>query len=194
MDKYHPRSNITPLLFVIITFLSSCCTHKDVTRRSNGKSFLSKEVKDSSVTNKDSLLLSSLQDVNRILLYTIASPQQKDSLLKDTIGHYKVYKAYGKVSTANTAIFNFLMKEDGLLCRDYPPVKQMFFPYCALKCYKGKETYTLLYSLGTEEIRILKQGQQEETYKIHKIKTMLHWLNQVLPNDEYIKSLSKWKQ
>ena len=185
---------MTPLLIVITAFLSSFCIHKDATRTSNDKSFLGKGAKDSSQTIKDSLLLSNIHDVDRILLYTIASPQQPDSLLKDSIGHYKVYKAYGKISPANIAIFNFLMKEDGLLRSDYPPVKQMFYPYCALRCHKGKETYILLYSLGTEELRIQKQGHKEETYQILKMRTMLHWLNQVLPNDEYIKNLSTWKQ
>lgn len=59
---------------------------------------------------------------------------------------------------------------------------------------KGKETYTLLYSLGTEELRIQKQGHKEENYQILKMRTMLHWLSLVLPNDEYIKNLSAWKQ
>lgn len=187
MDKYHPRRTTTPLLIVIIAFLSSCCIHKDATRRPSGKSSLGKEAKDSS-------LITDIKDVDRILLYTIASPQQQNLHLKDSIGHYKVYKAYGKVSAKNTYIFNFLMKEDGLLRSDYPLVKQMFYPYCALKCFKGKETYTLLYSLGTEELRIQKQGHKEENYQILKMRTMLHWLSQVLPNDEYIKNLSAWKQ
>lgn len=176
MEKHHPRS-ITALL-LIVTLLSSCCIHKSATDTTHEKSTL-------------------VQNADRILLYRMASPQQQQDSLAynkmDSIYHYKIDKKLGKVNCANTAIFNFLTQEEGMFTSDYPAVKQAFWPDYALKCYRNDKNYILLFSLGTEELRIISQDYTETTYKITKMKTILHWFDMTIPNDNYIKSILKWK-
>ena len=87
MDKYHPRRTTTPLLIVIIAFLSSCCIHKNATAVSNDNFSLTKEDNDSLLSNTDSLL-KSIHNLDSLYLYTIVSPQQQDSMVKDSIAHY----------------------------------------------------------------------------------------------------------
>lgn len=192
MDKYHPRRTTTPLLIVIIAFLSSCCIHKNATTVSNDNFSLTKEDNDSLLSNTDSLL-KSIHNLDSLYLYTIVSPQQQDSMVKDSIAHYKIGNCYGKISPTNAAIFDFIIKES-IFRSTYPPIKQPFYPYCALNCFKGNKQYTILFSLGSEEFRVLSKENKEETYQILQMRTILHWLNIILPNDEYIKSLLKWKQ
>ena len=114
-------------------------------------------------------------------------------MVKDSIAHYKIGNNYGKISPTNAAIFDFIIKES-IFRSTYPPTKQPFHPYCALNCFKGNKQYTILFSLGSEEFRVLSKENKEETYQILQMRTILHWLNIILPNDEYIKSLLKWKQ
>lgn len=192
MDKYHPCRITTPLLFVIVAFLSSCCILENTTKVFNDNLCLAKEAKDSLQSNTDSLL-KSIQNFDSLYLYTIVLPQQQDSIMKDSIVHYKISNSYGKISQTNVAIFDFIIQE-GIFCSTYPPMKQPFYPYCALVCFKGNNRYSILFSLGSEEVKVLNQENKEETFQILQMKTILHWFNVILPNDEYIKSLLKWKQ
>lgn len=193
MEKYHPRS-ITALL-LIVTLLSSCCIHKNATDIMHEKSTLVKNDKDSIPPRNDSLLMT-IQKADSIWLYRLASPQLQDTLIgckKDSIAHYKIEKELGKVNLSNTSIFNFLTQEEEIWSTDYPTVKQAFLPVYAIRLYRNERIYILLFSLGTEELRIITQDSIGATYKITKMKTILHWFDLAIPNDNYIKSILRWK-
>ena len=196
MEKYHLKKFITPPLIAIIALLSSCCIHKNATSISNANLFCDKTNKDSTVssTKADSILLA-LQDADSLALYSIASPQQqKDSIAYDSIKQYKIAKSYGKVKSTLTSIYNFLMAEDGILNSNYLLPKQAFYPDFVLRCYKDSTTTTLLFSFGSEELKVITPKSNSKTYQICQMKNVLRWFNLVIPDNDYIKNLLKWKQ
>ena len=193
MEIYHPRS--IAALLLIVAFMSSCCIHKNVTGCTHEKSTLAKNNKDSIPLSNDSLL-TAIQNADSILLYRMVSPLQQDTLANskmDSIVHYKINKELGKVNLPNTSIFNFLSQEEGILSKDYPITRQAFLPDYAIRLYRNEKIYILLFSLGTEELRIIAQDSTEATYRINKMRTFLHWFNLAIPNDNYIKSILRWK-
>lgn len=192
MEKYHLRKFI---FLPIIAILTSCCIQKNATQTSYSNLFFDKSNKNNIISNlqKDSILLA-IQNVDSLYLYSIAGPQQpKDTIDCDSIEHYKIAKNFGKVSFTHTSIYNFLIAEDEVFNQKYPLPKQAFNPIFALRCYKQDIVTVLLFSFGSEELRVINQEVNTKTYQICQLKNVLRWFNLVIPDNEYIKNILKWK-
>lgn len=170
--------------YAIALALSCCSTLKTNTpvhlpKESKAIAFSNISVNKNEVEQNDTMLLH-IVDVDSIYFYIFSSPQDicEDSLVNDSLCGYPLMPFRKRLNPSEIAIFNFIVKEPGMFVSSYPPVKQAFLPCIGLKTYKDKNISNVIFSFGSEELRIV-NGELSKEYKVSNMGTISRWISAI---------------
>lgn len=170
--------------YAISLVLSCCSTLKTniptpLPKQTKATAFSNIPVNKSEVEQNDTMLLH-IVDVDSIYFYMFSSPQDihEDSLVSDLLCGYPSISFRKRLNSSEIAVYNFIVKEPGIFVSSYPPVKQAFLPCFGLKTYKDSDASDVIFSFGSEEMRI-ENGKQSKDYKMNDIGMVLRWISAI---------------
>lgn len=191
------KHRILPAVMVACSmlFVLSCCVlQRNKELRHNNDSIV--VCTDSVVSSSDTFsvakldsvrkqeLFYALQHTDSMSLYVMHFPKQSDdSVYVDSLFSYPVEKCIRKISKEQRAVLVFLLTDDRMLVGKYLSVRQPFFPKIIV-CIAApkKENVYLLFSLGTKEMGFSSDGITYTTYMITDFRSVLRWMDAVLPD------------
>jgi len=175
------------LLICGVGFLLISC--KSFTPKTNAKAFKSNVFIRSA--ELDSLLEPRVVDVvfnaDKANLYKLKPLFHSDTIVveSDSIAGFPVDRKLATVKKQLPPLL-FILSDSCFYSKDYWPVKQPFSPYIGVEFIKGRNKTVYLFSLGTEEMRIVSDDNVVGTFQINDMLLFLRWCDLVMPDDEYI--------
>jgi len=139
----------------------------------------------------DSLLEPCAADVvfsaDKANLYRFKPLSHSDTIVveSDSIAGFPVDRKLATVKKQLPPLL-FILSDSCFYSRDYWPVKQPFSPYIGVEFIKGENKTVYLFSLGTEEVRIVNDNKVIGTFQINDMRLLLRWCDWVVPDDGYI--------